>query len=179
MQANDNVVAVVNLGEVIERRRLLGKRQHILAPVVLDFDVAFLDVDIRGAVLAHGSEFDQMAVGPQLADREEQIQSADDVVDLSGNRMLAVDHRIRRGPLLGEMDHCVGLTGFDRGSEEVVIGHVADQQLDILAGEIAPGLETFGKRPDWCQGLNAEFMVPLPPHEVVYSGYFMPFGRQV
>ena len=49
---------------------------------MLDLDVAFLDVDIRRAILAHGSELDQMAIGPQFANGEEQIQRADDVVDL-------------------------------------------------------------------------------------------------
>ena len=59
--AKHDVVAVVHLGEVIERARLFGIRHNIAASVVLDSDIAFFNIDIRRAVFAHGSQFHQMA----------------------------------------------------------------------------------------------------------------------
>jgi len=46
--------------------RLLGVRQQVAAPVVVDGDEALLNVDVGGAVLAHGAQLDQVAVGAQL-----------------------------------------------------------------------------------------------------------------
>ena len=102
-----DVVAVVHLGEVIEGARLLGERQHVLAAVMLDGDVAFFDIDIGSAVLAHRPQLHQVAVGPELPQREQQVQRSDHVVDLREDRVLAVDHGIRRGALFGEVHHRV------------------------------------------------------------------------
>src|ERR1700686_875813 len=51
-----DVMAVMDLGQVIEGSRLLGEWQPILSTVLLD-------VDVRCAVFAHRSELDEMAVG--------------------------------------------------------------------------------------------------------------------
>ena len=62
-----DVVAVVHLGEVVERAGLLGKRQHVFAAVMLDGDIALFDIDIGRAVFAHRPEFHQVAVRLELA----------------------------------------------------------------------------------------------------------------
>ena len=61
-----DVVAVMHLGEVIKRARLFGEGNNVRPPVVLDADIAFLDIDIRRAVLAHGAELHQVAIGPEF-----------------------------------------------------------------------------------------------------------------
>ncbi len=94
----------MHLGQVIERAGLLGEGKHVAAAIVLDLDVAFFDVDVGRAVFAHGTQLDQVAVGLDLAQGEEQVERADDVVDLGEGRMLAVDHGVRRRTLLGEVD---------------------------------------------------------------------------
>ena len=76
---------------------------------MLDGDVALFDVDVGRAVLAHGAQLDQVAVGGELADGEEHVEGADDVVDLGEDGVLAVDHRVGRGALLGEVHDGVGL----------------------------------------------------------------------
>ena len=99
-----DVVAVVHFGKVIKRAGLLGIRNGVSAAIVLDGDVAFFDIDIGRAVFAHGAELDQVAIGLKLAQCEEQIQRAHDVVHLREHRMFAVDHGIGSGALFGEMD---------------------------------------------------------------------------
>ena len=85
-----DVGRVVDLGAVVQRGRQLRERQRVAAPLVLDLDVALLDVDLGLAVLAHRPELDQVAVGDVVADREEQVEVADHV------RVLGLD-RLSRG----------------------------------------------------------------------------------
>ena len=115
-----DVVAVVDFREVIEGAGLLGKGKNVLAAVVLDGDVAFFDVDIGRAVFAHGAELDQVAIGMEFAQREKEIQRADDVVDLGENGVLAVNHGVGGRALFGEMDHGLGLEILDDSCEEFV-----------------------------------------------------------
>ena len=74
-----DVGRVVDLRAVVQRGRQLRERQRVLAPLVLDLDVALLDVDVGLAVLAHRPELDQVALGDVVADREEQVEVADHV----------------------------------------------------------------------------------------------------
>ena len=90
--------------EVVERSGLLRVRQLVATAVVLDRDVPFFDVDVRRAVLPHRAQLDEVALRRELANRKEQVQRADDVVDLGEDGVLAVDHRVGGSPLLGEMD---------------------------------------------------------------------------
>src|ERR1700734_1456644 len=48
-------VAVVPFGEMVEGAWLLRKWQHVFAAVVFNADVAFFDVNVGRAILAHGS----------------------------------------------------------------------------------------------------------------------------
>ena len=77
-----DVVAVVDLGEVVEGARALGVQDPVLAAVVLDLDPALLDVDVRRAVLAHRAELDQVDVAVDVGDRVHHVELADDVVGL-------------------------------------------------------------------------------------------------
>ena len=122
-------MAVVHFREVIEGAGLLGVREHVLAAVVLDGDVALFDIDVRRAVFAHGAEFDQMAIGLIFAESEEQIERADDIVDLGEDGVLAVDHRVGSRALLGKMNDRLGLEFLDHGGEEFVVGHIARRMI--------------------------------------------------
>src|SRR5262249_41560041 len=103
-----DVVAVVHLGQVVVGTGPFRIKHTVLAALVLDLDPALLDVDVRRAVSAHGAELDQVDAGIDLGDRVEHVHRADDVVDLGIDGVLAVDHRVRRGPLLGVVDNRVG-----------------------------------------------------------------------
>src|ERR1700733_255495 len=165
--AEHDVVAVVHLREVVERAGLLRKRQYVLAAVVLDFDVALFNVDIRRTVLAHRPELHQVAVVVEFAQREQQVQRADHVIYLRERGVAPVNHRIRSGALLGEVDPGFGLEFVERFGEELVVGHVTDEQVDLLAGVFVPGAETIRKRLDRRERLYAQLEVPLPADEVV------------
>ena len=87
--------------------------------------------------------------------REEQIQSSDDIVDLSEDRMFAVDHRIRRRTLLGKVNHGIRLEIVDHAGEELVVVHVADKQLDGFSRELLPNAQPVRQGLDRRQGLRA------------------------
>ena len=155
-----DVVAVVHFREVIEGAGLLGKRQHILAAVVFDVDVAFFDVDIGRAVFAHGAELDQVALGLKFAQREQQVERAHHVIHLREDRVLAVDHGVRRGALFGKVNHRFGLKRLHRGRKKIVIGDVAGEKLDGPSGVLLPDLQSFGQRANRRQGFDAELVIP-------------------
>ncbi len=157
----------------------MGNGSESVAAVVIDADVAFFDVDVGRAVFAHGAQLHQMAVGLELAQREEQVQRPDQVVDLGEGGVLAVDHGIRRRPLLGEMDDGVGLEVANVGRKESEVGHVAHKKVDDVAGKIFPDLQTIAQRANGRQGLDAEITVPLPADKAVHNGDLMSLLGQI
>src|SRR5262249_47279794 len=114
--------------------------------VVLDGDIAFFDVDIGRTVLAHGAELDEMTVRGEFANRKEHVQCADNVIHLSEDRVLTVDHRIRSRTLLGEVDDSFRLETLDHRSEKIVIGDITDEKLDGLARDLLPDPETIREK---------------------------------
>ena len=82
--------------------------------------------------------FTRWQSGLSFAHGEKKIQSADHVVDLREDGVLAVDHRIRSGALFGEVDDGLGFGGFDGGDEKIVVGDVAYLDVDRFAGQLRP-----------------------------------------
>ena len=78
------------------------------SPLVLDLDVALLDVDVGLAVLAHRAELDEVALGDVVADREEQVEVADHVGVLGLDGVAAGEHRVGGGGLLAVVDQGLG-----------------------------------------------------------------------
>jgi hypothetical protein len=128
-----DVVAVVDLGEVVERSRQLGERQPVAPPVVLDVDVALLDIDVRRPVLSHRPQLHEVAVGGVLVHRKEKIQRADYIVVLREDRMFAIDHRVRRCSLLCEVNDGVGSMVGDDPVEKLPVKQVTDLERDLAA----------------------------------------------
>ena len=126
-----DVGRVVDLGAVVERAGQLRERQGVLAPLVLDLDVALLDVDVGLAVLPHRPQLDQVAVGDVVADREEQVEGADHVGVLGLDRALARDHRVGRRGLLAVVDDRLGAGLGDHLVEEVAVLDRADVAADL------------------------------------------------
>ena len=73
-----------------------------------------------------------------LGDRVEQIQRAHDVVRLGVDRVLPVDHRVRRRPLLGEVDDRVRRELPDDLVRELGINKITDVAGDLLARDFIP-----------------------------------------
>src|SRR5258708_7590366 len=168
------VVAVVHLREVVKRSWLLREGNYILATVVLDGDVALLDVDVRRAVFAHGPQFDEVAVPQEFTDGEKYIQCTDDIVHLSEDGMLAVDHRIGSRALFREMHHGFGLERVQRGGKKVVIRHVANEHFNGLAGQVLPHPDAIRQRTNRSERLRSKLVIPQPPQLVVNDSNRMP-----
>ena len=147
-------------GQVVERARPLGVDDPVPAALVLDLEPAFLDIDVRRAVLAHRAQLDQVDFGVDLGDREQQVQVADHIVLLRVHGMRPVDHGIRRGPLFGKVHHRVRRHLFHHLGKEIVLRDVSRQELDIFPGYPSPGAQAFGHRPYRRQRLHAQFVVP-------------------
>jgi hypothetical protein len=144
-------MTVVDLREVIKRTGLLGIGEHVFAAVVLDGDVSLFDIDIGRAVFSHGAEFDQVAVGLEFAQGKEQIQRAHDVVHLGADGVVAIDHRIRRGALFGKVNNGFRLKSLNGRSQKLVVRHIADEQLDRLAGKLVPDFQAVSERANGSQ----------------------------
>jgi hypothetical protein len=141
---------------------------------VLDLDVALFDVDVGRAVLAHRPELHEVAVGHVLAQREEQVQRADDVVALGLDRVAAGDHRVRRGGLLGVVHDALGQELTDHAVEEVAVLEVADVRRQLASGDLAPRLDAVRQRADRRQRVGRPLKVPAPAGEVVDDRDFVP-----
>ena len=175
--AEHDVVAVMHFGKMVEGAGLLGVGKHILAAVVLDGDVALFDVDVGSPVFAHGAQLDEVAIGAQFANGEEHVHGAHHVIHLGEDRVFAVDHRIRRGTLLGEMDDGVRLKCFYGGFEKIVIGNVADKELDGFSCAFLPDAQPVGERTNRSESLRAELVIPLAPDKIINYRYLMTLVR--
>jgi hypothetical protein len=148
-------------------------------PVVGDLDPALLDVDVRGAVFAHGAEFDQVDVGVDLGDRVQEIQGADDVVGLGVDGVRLVDHGVGCGALLGEVHDGVGGEGADGVGGELGVAQVSDVTGDVLAGQLRPRGQPDRQGLDRHQALDPELLVVATAGEVVDNADLVAGRRQV
>src|SRR5208283_5665912 len=77
------------------------------------------------------------------------------------------------------MHHRLRFDLLNRGSQEIVVGHIADKTVDDVPREIAPGIDSFRKRADRCKGLRSQFVVPLAAHKIIHNGDGMPLPGQI
>ena len=133
--------AVVHLRQVVDGPGRLRVEERVAPAVVLDGQVALLDVDVRRPVLAHRPELDEVAVRRAVADGEHDVEVADDVVGLGVRGVPDVDHRVGRRGLLAVVDDRVGAEPVDDRFDEGVVGQVADEELDLALGHLAPGAD--------------------------------------
>ena len=128
----------MHLGQMVEAASLLGVRQRVRAPIVRDGDVSLLNVNVRGSVLSHRPELDQMAIGLDLLDRKQHVDGADDVVGLCVDGALAVNHGVGSAALLAKVDDRVGIELAERLSEELEVADVAHFEVDVLPRDLSP-----------------------------------------
>src|SRR6202022_3099261 len=95
-----DVMAVVQLGQVIEAARLHGEGQAILPAVVGDREKALFVVDIGGPVLAHGAQLDEVGPRRVIAEAEEEVERPEQIIDLRERGVLELEHREGRTSLL-------------------------------------------------------------------------------
>ncbi len=174
-----DVVRVMHLRQVIERPRPLREQHAIRPPVVLEVEPALLDVDVGRAVGAHRAQLDQVDARVDLRDRVQQRQRAEHVVRLGVERVRPVDHRVRRGPLLGEVHDGVRPERPDHRVGEDRVAQVAHVAPDGGAGQRLPQGDPGAQRLDRHQRLDPELVVVVPASEVVGHRHLMAAGRQV
>src|SRR5215211_3790026 len=174
-----DVVGVVDLAEVIPASGLLREGQKVLAAVVLDLDVALFDVYVGLAILSHRAELHQVAVGHVLVYGEEHVQVADDVVVLGVDGVAPVDHRVGRGPLLGEVHDSVRLVALYDLGDELPVQKVAELEPDGLRAHLAPRPNPVLYVRDRGQARGAELVVDRPPDAVVHDDDLMTNVREV
>mmetsp|Transcript_12276 Transcript_12276/g.26479 ORF Transcript_12276/g.26479 Transcript_12276/m.26479 type:complete len:333 (-) Transcript_12276:430-1428(-) len=151
-----DVVGVVDLGQVVEAASLLGVGQGVGASVVCDGDEALLDVDVGGAVLAHGAELHEVAVGLDLLDGKQHVDSSHNVVGLGVHGPLAVDHGVGGGALLPEVHHGIGAEVAEGLAKELPVADVTDLQLDVLARHLLPLPDAVVDAGDGGQGVQTQ-----------------------
>src|ERR1022692_4106494 len=162
-----DVVAVVHLGQVVEGTRALREQDPVLASLVLDIQPAFLDVDVGRAVLTHGAQLDQVDLRVGLGDRVQHVEVADHVVGLGVDRVLPVNHGVRRGALLGEVNPRVGPEVLHYVVGKRRVHQVADVGLDVFAGVLPPHRNAGLQGLDGNQAVNAELVVIPSTGEIV------------
>src|SRR5207244_7752221 len=156
-----------DLAQVVEGPRPLRVQDTVGAALVRQLQPALFDVDVRRAVLTHGSELDEVDVGVGLLDRVEDVQGADHVVVLGVHGVLAVDHRIGRGALFREVNDRVGTEPVDHVEGRVRVRQVGDERVDQPACVLVPGSDARVQRRNGNEALDTHFVVVLPTYDVV------------
>ena len=109
-------------------------------------------------------------VDPGLDDRGEQVVGRVDVVVDGVTLVPRALHRVRRGPLLGEVDDGVRLVLQEQVEQlAVVLGDVEAMERDVVSGQLAPSGQTGTERRDRRQRLRLELDVGVAPGEVVHD----------
>ena len=174
-----DVGAIVTLGQVVEGPSLFRVREHILTSVVLNLNVSLLNVDIRSSVLSHGSKLDKVAIGGQLLDSVENIDCTNNVVLLGVHGPGPVNHGVGRRALLSKVNDGLRLEGGERLLEEGPVTHITDHELDMLSGHLGPLLHTVVWGSNRGQGVGSQLQVDGPPDQVVDDRDLISTGRQV
>src|SRR5262249_53961787 len=87
--------------------------------------------------------------------------------DLGVDRVFAVDHGVRRGALLREVNDRLGTVVADHRVREVGVGQVTDEDVDLLAGDLLPDRSPGLQRLDRDETVHDHLQVVLTPNEVV------------
>ena len=157
----------MHLRAVVEGARALGVDHPVLAALVLDLEPALFDVDVRLAVLAHRPELDEVDLTVDVADRVHHVEVADDVVRLRVHGVSLVDHRVRRGALLGVVDDRLGAEVADHLVDELRVDQVALVPVEALAADLGPGGQPLVHRRDRDQAVDAHLHVVPTTGKVV------------
>ncbi len=174
-----DVGAVVHLGQVVEGAGLLRVREHVGTAPVGDLDEALFDVDVGSAVLTHRPQLDQVDVAVLLGDGVEEVEGAGHIVDLRVDRVLAVDHRIGRRPLLGEVDHGLGLERGECLAHEGRIGQVPHEDVDVEIGDLLPTSDAALQAHDGDEAVDPHLEVVATTGEVVHDAHTVTTSGQV
>ena len=160
-------VLIQHLGHVVDRPRVGGVEDLLfhggaVLGVHLDVQVALWDLHPGGAVAvdAHGAQVYDVHVQPGFHDGHEQVVRRVDVVIYRVSLRPRRLHGVRRGALLGVVNHCVRLELLDKGEQPlVVLRDVEMAEADRVPGDFVPRLQALLNGSDRGQGGHAQFLV--------------------
>jgi len=102
-----------------------------------------------------------------LANGEEDVEVADDVVDLRVDGVRAIDHRVRSRSLFPEVDNGFGHERAERRGEELVLGEVANRVCDAPTGQVTPHRRPPVEIGDRHETRRPKFLVVVAAHKIV------------
>jgi hypothetical protein len=120
-----------------------------------------------------------MDVPVLLGDGIDQVERPDHVVHLGVDSVLAVDHRIRRRPLLGEVHDGVRFERRQRLAHEGRVGEIAHVDADVVARHLFPPTDPLLEAGDGDQRVDTHLEVIAPAGEVVDDAYPVALAGQV
>jgi len=102
---------------------------------------------------------------------------------VGGGQRAGDDRRAPDSPppsdLLPKVDDCVRLKLAKGGPQKLEIAHVADEQFDVLAGDLAPRLHPVVRRRDRGERLHAQRGVVPAARQVVHDAHGVAAGGEV
>jgi hypothetical protein len=160
-------IGIEDFRRVVERAGRAREQEAVLPALVRDLDPALLDVDVGRAVLAHGAELDDVAVGRVLEAGPDRVEGGFQVVAQGAPRRVEAHHRVGRGRLLGIVDHEVRPHVGEQGEHQRRIGAVADHGLDRAPGHLTEDRGSVGQVRARDQRLRAGLQRHVPAQVVV------------
>ena len=162
-----NIVAVMNLGKMVEGARLTRERKNVSSTLVLNLNKALFDINIGSSILAHGSQLHQPARRDDLPNRPEKIKSAADVIDLGEYGAIMVNHRVWGRGLFAVMDNGVWPKSLQHAFDKAVVAQVGHEKFHFPASDLAPGRHTIVQGADGNQWFDVQFHLPAAFGEIV------------
>jgi hypothetical protein len=117
--------------------------------------------------------------GVDLGDGIEHVQGANHVVRLGVHGVLAVNHGVRGGSLLGVVHDRVGFEVGDHLVGEVRVAQITDKDADLLARDLSPDSHSGLQALDGHQAVDTHLVVITAPREVVRRRNHVTGRRQV
>ena len=179
LRSEMSIVRVMHFALVIPTARLPRERQAVHPPAELDIKEALGDGDIGRAVFAHGADLNEVRFGHDFFDGPEQVEIVDDIVLLGPDAVCLVDHRVGRRGHLAQVHDGIGLEVGEAGFDEVVVGEVANAEIQLDAEGVMEGAQALFARGDGLRADAADFGHPLPPQEQIGAGHFMTMRPQI
>ena len=164
---------------MVKAAGLARVEELVFSAVVLDLDPAFLDIDIWGAVFAHGAELDDMTVWLVAQNHPNQIEGDAEIVAQGQLRLVKPPHRIRRRGLLRVMHDDVGQKTGKKRIQEHHVGAVADRGFDSTTLSGAENVCARLQVGSLDQRLGTGAARNHSPQIIVYHDHIVPGRREM
>ena len=148
-------------------------------PFVLDVEPAFFDVDIGRAVLAHGAQLDDMAIGRVLHDRPDQVHGRIEIVVEREAGLTVANHGVGRRRLFRIVNHRIRPEIQEDPFQRAVVGHIADFHADLMAAQRVEGCHPIVQIRRGNEGFRLGLLRNCAAQVVVDDIDVMTFGGKV